>query len=312
MDHITRFLDWLKRPGKRVPGSTAGIYSEEDILRSEMQRLRAIDPDTERQWGYLHAALQGRERAVVVRRSESRIRVPRLAIASIGAIAVIVVAGIVLLRQPPSPLTYETGRGQISTITLADSSEVTLNHTSELILDRQRFDNARRVRLQGEAYFRVRKNEVPFIVTTDVATIQVLGTEFNVRMRDDQVEVAVLVGTVRLGVHGEGGDSAVVLSAGQVATCVHGGFPTAPARLLFAEYPGWIHGKLLFYRTNLRSACNEIESKFSVSVTIESARLRGETITGAVDARSAEGALSTLANLTGNKYRYENGGYILY
>jgi transmembrane sensor len=312
MDDLARFLNWLRRPGSRTPGVNPETRSVEDILQGEVQRLRKVDPDTAQQWRHLQVALQIDESAVKVRPLVGGLRPPRLAIASAVAVVVLVVAGIVWLRQPGTMLAYETGRGQISTITLADSSEVTLNHTSELILDRQPFEKARHVRLNGEAYFRIRKSGVPFIVTTDVATIQVLGTEFNVRMREEQIEVAVLAGRVQVGVHKEGKDSTVVLSAGQVATCAHGEFPGAPAQLLFAEYPGWMHGKLLFYIASLLSACNDIESKFDVPVRIENARLRDKTLTGAVDARSAETALSTLANLTGNKYRYENGGYILY
>ena len=312
MDYFTRFLDWLKRPGNRAPGQPSGSHAAENILQGEIQRLRAVDPDTAHQWRYLQVALQREESAARVHRSGGRMRLPRLAIASVVAVAVFVVAGVVWLRQPAALLTYETGRGQISTITLADSSEVTLNHTSELILDRQPFEKARHVRLRGEAYFRVRRTSVPFIVSTDVATVQVLGTEFNVRMRNEQIEVAVLAGRVQVNVQKEGKDSTAVLAAGQVATCTQGGFPGSPAQLLFAEYPGWMHGKLLFYRTSLLSACEDIESKFDVAIAIENAKLRDETITGAVDARSAETALSTLAKLTGNKYRYENGGYILY
>ena len=312
MDYVARFLDRLRRPGSRATGMDLEIRPVEKVLQGEVQRLRVADPDTAQQWRYLQVAIQREESAASVHRSSGTTRLPRLAIAYVVAVIIVVVAGIVWLRQPATMLTYETGRGQMSTITLADGSEVTLNHTSELILDRQRFDKGRNVRLNGEAYFRVRKTGAPFVVTTDLATIQVIGTEFNVRMREGQIEVAVLAGEVQLGVHNEGKDSTVVLTAWQVATCVRGGFPGAPAPLLFAEYPGWMHGKLLFYRASLLSACSDIESKFDVPVRIENAKLRGKTLTGAVDARSAETALSTLANLTGNKYRYENGGYILY
>jgi ferric-dicitrate binding protein FerR (iron transport regulator) len=107
-----------------------------------------------------------------------------------------------------------------------------------------------------------------------------------------------------------GKDSAVVLGAGQIATCTGGMFPGSPEAILFSEYPGWMHGKFMFYRRDLVSACKEIESQFDVKIRMES--LPNETMTGVVDGRNAETALATLAKLTGKKYRHENSTYILY
>jgi ferric-dicitrate binding protein FerR (iron transport regulator) len=209
-------------------------------------------------------------------------------------------------------MTYETTRGQRSTVALTDSTEVLLNHTSELTVHHWRSAEARHVALKGEAFFRVRQTGTPFIISTDIATIRVLGTEFNVRVRDDRMEVAVIRGSVQVSALGERGDSAIVLVAGQIALCTRDGFPGALGPLPSAEYPGWVHGKFVFQRTSLVSACEEIESQFDVTITIDNPRLRAETITGIVDGRNAERALATLANLTGTKYRHENNSYILF
>jgi len=312
MDYVARFLNWLKGQGSRLPEQPAETRTIEEILKGEIQRYRTENPDTLHQWQSLQVALQREQSSEQVRRTSVGARIPRFAIASALVAAIIIVAGLLFLREPSAVLMYETGRGQMSTITLADSSEVTLNHTSELTLGRQSFGTTRRVNLKGEAYFRVRKAGEPFIVFTDIATVQVLGTDFNVRVRDDRMEVAVLTGRVRLSVEKDGRDSAVVLAAGQIASVDKGAFPDSPGQLLFPEYPGWMHGKFLFYRTSLRSACREIESKFDVAIRINDARLGNETVTGAVDGKSVETALSTLTRLTGSTCRYENGGYTLY
>jgi len=312
MDYRARFLNWVKGQGRRLPEQTAETHTIEEILQGEIQQYRTVNPGTPHQWQSLQVALHRGRGNEQVRRTRVRVRIPRLAIASAVVAASIIVGGLLFLRQPSAMLMYETGKGQISTITLADSSEVTLNHTSELTLGRRSFGITRRVNLKGEAYFRVRKTGGPFIVSTDIAEVQVLGTDFNVRVRDDKLEVAVLSGTVRLSVEKDGRDSAVVLSAGQITSVGRDAFPEFPGQLLFPDYPGWMHGKLLFYRTSLRSACKEIESKFDVVVRIEDTRLGNETVTGSVDGRSAEAALSTLTRLTGSTYRNENGGYTLY
>jgi ferric-dicitrate binding protein FerR (iron transport regulator) len=110
-----------------------------------------------------------------------------------------------------------------------------------------------------------------------------------------------------------GKDSTVVLAKDQIAACSKGGFPGVPGPLLFySDYPGWIHGKFLFNRTSLAAVCKEMEEQFDVVIRIGNTRLPNETITGALDARTAETALAALAGLTGNSYRYENGVYLLY
>lgn len=280
-------------------------------LDRERERIRGIDPDTDRQWKLMAAKLGRHPQAAAGPRRAFRLRLA-LAGASFAVVAgVAVVAGLLLIREQRSQ-TYETGRGEQSMITLSDSSEVRLNHTSELIVSAGPDRKDRAVTLRGEAFFRVRKNGSPFTVSTAAGMVEVLGTEFNVRAREEGFEVGVLSGTVRVRVVRGGKDSAVVLTAGQLVTCERGSFPIAPEQILFPDYPGWMHGKLLFTRASLRSVCRDIESRFDVVVTLNNSQLENTTVTGSVDARSAEKAVATIASLTGTSYRHENGGYILY
>ena len=75
-----------------------------------------------------------------------------------------------------------TDKGHIARFKIDDRTSVTLNAAS-LLRFPDRFDEKRReVYLEGEAFFEVAPlNGVPFIVTTEGgATVEVLGTEFNV------------------------------------------------------------------------------------------------------------------------------------
>jgi len=309
MNVISRFLQWLTRGKRRRHGQPPGVPNIEEILESGFRRFREIDPETGTQWRRLDAALEQERFTVHTRRPVARIPLLKPAISFAAVIVILVVVGILWLPRT-STMKYETAKGQHNTITLSDSTVVTLNHTSELTVNHRPFERARRVVLKGEAFFDVPADGTPFIITTDVGTVQVLGTEFNVLVRDDRLEVAVLRGRVRVHVDINGKDSAVVLGAGQIATCTGGMFPGSPEAILFSEYPGWMHGKFMFYRRDLVSACKEIESQFDVKIRMES--LPNETMTGVVDGRNAETALATLAKLTGKKYRHENSTYILY
>lgn len=81
-------------------------------------------------------------------------------------------------------------------VELPDGSIAYLNHNSTIAYD-QEFD-PRIVEIHGEIYFNVIKAETPFIVTTDLGDVKVLGTEFNVKSNKDELTVEVEKGTVEL------------------------------------------------------------------------------------------------------------------
>jgi ferric-dicitrate binding protein FerR (iron transport regulator) len=307
-------MNLLKHILKRAGARRAAPPEEESLdgsLEAAARRLRQVDPQTSRQWHVLNAAIENLEVAAPPpQRPAVRIRFATAGVSMVILAALVI--SVLYVGREPSMLTYETGKGQQSRIMLPDSSEVTLNHTTEFTVNPTSPGGARVVALKGEAFFRVRRNGVPFTVSTDVGTVQVLGTEFNVRLRDGRLEVAVIAGSVRVSAESRGKDSSVVLGVGEIASCKQGGFPGTPERLFSPDYPGWLHGKLLFQKTSLRSVCREIEAQFDVTVAIEKPQAQEETITGALDARSADAALATLSQLTGTGFRHEKGVYTLY
>lgn len=81
-------------------------------------------------------------------------------------------------------------------VELPDGSVAFLNNNSSIEYDKV-FDK-RIVRQEGEVFFDVRKGESPFIVITELGEIRVLGTKFNVRAYNRELEVEVQEGTVEL------------------------------------------------------------------------------------------------------------------
>ncbi len=91
--------------------------------------------------------------------------------------------------------------------TLPDGSQIALNKSSELTYNEGFSDDERRVKLEGEAFFEVKRDEVkPFVIEAANAKIVVLGTSFNVRSypKEDMVEVYVVSGSVRVEIPGAG------------------------------------------------------------------------------------------------------------
>tara|TARA_R100001369_G_C3314221_1_gene167824 strand:- start:967 stop:1875 length:909 start_codon:yes stop_codon:yes gene_type:complete len=84
-----------------------------------------------------------------------------------------------------------------TTVSLPDLSQVTLNADSEITYDAKAWDSKRRLNLNGEGYFKVAKGKA-FDVITKSGTVTVVGTEFNVKARNNYFEVICYEGIVKV------------------------------------------------------------------------------------------------------------------
>jgi transmembrane sensor len=165
----------------------------QQLWQTEEASPKSIDTDAA--WEKLQARIQpiqgGKVRSL--RRRSFRL-------ASIAAMLLILVSlALWQWNSAPSYLQKQTAPGVSLSLSLADGSEVWLNETSSLRYPERMQGKSRKVRLQGEAYFEVaRQPDKPFLVETELGTIKVLGTQFNVRAYPgtDQVEVSVTEGKV--------------------------------------------------------------------------------------------------------------------
>ncbi len=90
---------------------------------------------------------------------------------------------------------YSTNLAEKTSFELPDNSEVTLNADSEISYKTKNWENSRLLNLKGEAFFSVTKGS-KFTVNTDLGKVQVLGTQFNVIVRDSYFEVHCFEGLV--------------------------------------------------------------------------------------------------------------------
>jgi transmembrane sensor len=105
-----------------------------------------------------------------------------------------------LRHQEAESVTHQTGYGETKSIILPDSSKVLLNANTRLSWDNNWKGNGiRRVKLEGEAFFEVKKvNGIEFVVQSGDVKVKVLGTVFNVRNRRGLTDVFLESGKVKL------------------------------------------------------------------------------------------------------------------
>ncbi|MBD8487785.1 FecR family protein [Echinicola sp. CAU 1574] len=99
-------------------------------------------------------------------------------------------------------ITKQTPKGTKSSFYLPDGTLVKLNASSKLEFPATFSDTLREVKLIGQGFFEVTRNEeAPFIVKTENLNVQVLGTSFDILSypNSDRFEVAVASGRVEVG-----------------------------------------------------------------------------------------------------------------
>lgn len=278
------------------------------ILDNDFARIRNVDPETHQQWLRLRRTIaQGSTGTPPIRFRA----VPYLVSAAVVLALITAASYLYFFLNESPPETFATGKGQQTTLLLHDSSEVTLSYATELVVHHLQPGKPRRLSLTGEAYFRVRHNDTPFIVSTGCADVHVVGTEFDLRVREGRLEVAVIRGSVKVDAPNGGNENSLLLSQNQMAMCQQGDIPRRTGNIPTSEYPGWMHARLYLNKTSLLTVCREIEMRFDVVIILEARDVQHE-MTGVLEAKSAESALRALCELTGNRFTHNGQEYTLY
>jgi len=148
-----------------------------------------------------------------------------------------------------------TPRGGGYNLRLADGTGVWLNAGSSLKFPVSFTGNTRQVFLEGEAYFEVRHNGKPFVVSSDNMDIEVLGTSFNVMAYPDESEstTTLVEGKIRLAVSDTDGSSPTSreLEANQQAVLERASGQISVAEVNTAHYTSWMQGKMEFNNESL-------------------------------------------------------------
>lgn len=115
-----------------------------------------------------------------------------------AAAAVILIFVAVWYFKTYTPQTLINHGNQFLVHELEDGSRVWLKPGARLEFRYADFDEVRRVDLQGEAFFEVKKATAPFIVEApDNSKVEVLGTSFHVMTDAAQTEVLLIEGSVK-------------------------------------------------------------------------------------------------------------------
>lgn len=158
------------------------------------------------------------------------------------------------------------GYGDIKHITLPDNTTVWLNAGSTIIYPEEFIGRFRQIFFTGEGHFSVAKNkEKPFIIKSNESSIEVLGTQFNLKIvqqrQQNRSSPSRWIGSVLLSEYDRPRNEMYPLSGRASLLQSHnpqsGKEKFYPIRLFFMER--W---KILFQKRNIGKYCQTVRAEF--------------------------------------------------
>lgn len=275
------------------------------IAAAEMRSIRVSEDEVRAGLNRIHARMAGdslSQRKETIKPKTDSTRFPRrISVFSTGVISAVLLLAVGFFSlsdgfkergintDPPSELlTYSTGMGERAVVTLADGSSVWLNAGSELKVGSDFSSGHRTVSLSGEAMFTVvPKSNSPFVVSTQEASVRVLGTTFVVRNYETDTATVVAVQDGKVAVMSS------VLSANQEIT-ISERFISSVTQAN-ADRFSFSSGVLRISGTDFGNAIKDLNRWYNIQIVLADSSLASRRISGGFKAGSIDALEEILA-----------------
>ena len=221
------------------------------MLDQRVQKFEAPDFDTDNELNRINNHLAPKKRNHWIK--------PIMRIAAVAVIGFC----ITFLVTKNYEHTEKTLASQKTNFALPDDSEVTLNALSQINFKPYNWNNNREVQLEGEAFFKVAKGS-RFDVKTQNGIVSVLGTQFNVKQRDNYFEVTCYEGLVGVSYNGKAQHK---LKPGEHFLIINGA--SIAKNKDFTDTPFWVNNESHFKSIPYKYVLEEFERQYNVSFKTE-------------------------------------------
>jgi ferric-dicitrate binding protein FerR (iron transport regulator) len=208
-------------------------------------------------------------------------------------------------------LTASSAEGFVHKVLLDDGSLVWLKNNSSLTYPEKFKGRDRRVVLRGEALFEVAKDAShPFIIQCGELTTTVLGTSFNIKSGEKDIEVVVLTGKVSLTAQND--QQGIVVLPSEKAVYRKEMKQLAKVEAQPEESVASVSGteyNMNFNQTRMLEAIRRIEQKFNVAISLTDSSMNNCIITANLTDQSLKKTLDVITLTL--RARYEVTGRIV-
>ena len=224
--------------------------------------------------------------------------------------------GEVNVKDTFADISVEAPLGSKTKLYLPDGTLVWLNAGSRMTYSQGFGVDNRKVELEGEGYFEVKRNEkIPFFVKTKDLQLQVLGTKFNFRdyPEDHEVVVSLLEGKVGLN-NLLREEKEAVLSPDERAVLTKANGLLTVESVTASNASQWTDGYLFFDEELLPDIAKELERSYNVKIHIANDSLKTFRFYGNFVRReqNIQEVLEALASTEKMQYKIEERNITIY
>lgn len=188
-------------------------------------------------------------------------------------------------------------------VILPDDSEVEINALSDLTFNKNTWKDRRVVSLNGEAYFKVAKGST-FNVNTLSGKVTVLGTQFNVKHRNNVFEVICYEGSVGVFYN----STTMILNPGESFLIIDGNRIAKEKEN--NTKPHWTNNQSNFKSLPFKYVINEFERQYNVIIKVENINVN-ELYTGSFVHNNINLALKSITLPLNLKHNSENNSNVI-
>jgi len=281
------------------------IWDKVELLKE--QKTQPVDTDAA--WLKVKAKIQPKHEAKVIDFKPAP-KPKRFFSVGIAASILIVLTASVLAyfftNRQPEMLALSTTTNTLQQ-TLPDGSIVFLNNNTTLSYPENFDGDTREIDLKGEAFFDIKRDESkPFVIHANGSDIRVLGTSFNVKAYNKNVEVSVETGKVEF----KNKKKAALLVAGEQAA-----FETEndTIKKLTVDKNAFAYKTKVFVFENqsLEEIVNALAEGYHTPIAFSNNRIKSCRLTTRFNNESLPNALNIIAETLNLTISAKEGGYVL-
>lgn len=286
---IKKWLDNNLNPQEQK--AFEGLEDYESLVKlSEVSKgFKPADYNTEKEYIALKSKLKPKSRTTVLR---SLLRIA----------AVLLIGFSVFYYTSNLDSNFSTEIAEATNIMLPDNSSVELNAVSTLSYNKNSWSENREVSLDGEAFFKVAKGSKFEVITSD-GKVAVLGTQFNVKQRNDYFEVTCYEGLVAVTYN----SSTLNLRPGQQFLVIDGIIENRLERNL---EPRWLNSESAFKSKSLKHVLSELERQYDIKIDKSNVNLDAK-FSGSFTHKDLDLALKSITLPLGISYTNRNDVIVL-
>ncbi|VXB53907.1 Iron dicitrate transport regulator FecR [Flavobacterium sp. 9AF] len=201
---------------------------------------------------------------------------------------ILISLGIFMFYQENNNTIEFAEKGDKSAFLLPDNSEITLNSESEIKYKKENWSKNRSLHLNGEAYFKVAKGK-KFEVITDLGKVTVLGTQFNVKARNNRFDVICFEGKVKVSKN----NKTLILKQGEKVSFEKSDMIFNKKTL--ESMPSWLETELFFEQEQFKNIIEEIERQYNITIN-HNLKTTNQLFTGKIPNNNVKIALEIIAS----------------